>query len=711
MPNVTALPRTLENGRTLTQFTDTTSTSAVTYTYPTQQTGIQIENSGEKDITVTVGSYTQTVKADTKWKVDVSFTSVSISSVVNSQEFIATAFVDVVTDVNTLATSVADIVKLNNGANDTEKFKNALLVAQNKRIVLEPNAVYEITDKLVMPKGCEIVGNGATINFRMSGNVECFLPDDNCIIDNLIINQYVVVASSGLGQFQCPITIGEYYTTVSRHNVTLSNLTIYSERNNGNGILVTSGSTNIIIENITFPDNNLVGRPILVHWGNYLNKTTLTTHPHNIKIRNIKIGKLGLSTSDTTGIFLSGVYNVDVKNVTIEEVNTAGMIVYPGDMGFENADVNEKKCAYKNINIENVIVKKSNGIGFNVRFTSSTGEIPSNIIYSTGIVFRNCVTVGNGLDTITGAGFFFEKVADVLIENCTSSGHVHGLVTSSNVIGLTVRDGEYFDNLYTGIYFGNLTFPAKHCKAIDVKAYGNGKLSSAAYKAGITLANTYKCIVDNCRLGSTVETTQISGVKFIYDNGSPSKAVVKNCHVEGVTSGGVAYDINAYTFNFAYEVFENNTSVDGITYTNAGGTNSTSITGKGNVITYGSSTPGSLTWKQGDIVKNTNPTNGTFEGWVCTVAGTPGTWKPYGYIANVKTGTVTYNGDGAATSKVIPHGLGVIPTYYHVELASVDAGTAVKKYVTVDATNITVYFNTAPITGTNNVVLNWKAEG
>lgn len=111
MPNVIARPRTLENGRTLTQFTDTTSTSTITYTYPTQQTGLQIENSGEKDLTVTVGSYTQTVKADTKWKVDTSFTSFTISSVVDSQEFIATSFVDIVTDLSVITSQLADIAK------------------------------------------------------------------------------------------------------------------------------------------------------------------------------------------------------------------------------------------------------------------------------------------------------------------------------------------------------------------------------------------------------------------------------------------------------------------------------------------------------------------------------------------------------------------------------------------------------------------------
>jgi len=92
MPLVTTIPRSLQNGDVLTQFTDSTSTSSVMYSFFTQQTSLVIENSGEHDIFVTVGSYTnQVIKADKKWKVETSFISFSIRSDVNSQEFIATA--------------------------------------------------------------------------------------------------------------------------------------------------------------------------------------------------------------------------------------------------------------------------------------------------------------------------------------------------------------------------------------------------------------------------------------------------------------------------------------------------------------------------------------------------------------------------------------------------------------------------------------------
>jgi len=37
-------------------------------------------------------------------------------------------------------------------------------------------------------------------------------------------------------------------------------------------------------------------------------------------------------------------------------------------------------------------------------------------------------------------------------------------------------------------------------------------------------------------------------------------------------------------------------------------------------------------WTKGDIIWNTNPQETSYVGWVCTMSGSPGTWKPFGYI-------------------------------------------------------------------------------
>lgn len=46
----------------------------------------------------------------------------------------------------------------------------------------------------------------------------------------------------------------------------------------------------------------------------------------------------------------------------------------------------------------------------------------------------------------------------------------------------------------------------------------------------------------------------------------------------------------------------------------------------------GVSPPASGTWAIGDVVWNSSPAAGTFAGWICTTAGTPGTWKTFAPI-------------------------------------------------------------------------------
>jgi len=46
-----------------------------------------------------------------------------------------------------------------------------------------------------------------------------------------------------------------------------------------------------------------------------------------------------------------------------------------------------------------------------------------------------------------------------------------------------------------------------------------------------------------------------------------------------------------------------------------------------------SAIPTTGTWVVGDVVYNTTPASAGYIGWVCTVAGTPGTWKTFGLIS------------------------------------------------------------------------------
>jgi hypothetical protein len=75
----------------------------------------------------------------------------------------------------------------------------------------------------------------------------------------------------------------------------------------------------------------------------------------------------------------------------------------------------------------------------------------------------------------------------------------------------------------------------------------------------------------------------------------------------------------------------------------------------------------------------------------------------------LRTGTITFSGNGTTTAFNIPHGgLVVTPTWYVVGVAS--AAAAGVYYYVANSTNIVVTFDVAPPAGTNNIVLTWAAR-
>lgn len=57
-----------------------------------------------------------------------------------------------------------------------------------------------------------------------------------------------------------------------------------------------------------------------------------------------------------------------------------------------------------------------------------------------------------------------------------------------------------------------------------------------------------------------------------------------------------------------------------------------SSTATANYHGSGTAAPAAGEWARGDTIHNTAPSAGGFAGWICTTAGTPGTWKGYGAI-------------------------------------------------------------------------------
>jgi len=81
-----------------------------------------------------------------------------------------------------------------------------------------------------------------------------------------------------------------------------------------------------------------------------------------------------------------------------------------------------------------------------------------------------------------------------------------------------------------------------------------------------------------------------------------------------------------------------------------------------------------------------------------------GTDLEWSTLDSERTGKAIANGNGSTTIFNIAHGLGATPAYAFVDCSS----HALARQWTVDGTNITVTFATAPSSGTNNVIIYWR---
>ena len=119
-----------------------------------------------------------------------------------------------------------------------------------------------------------------------------------------------------------------------------------------------------------------------------------------------------------------------------------------------------------------------------------------------------------------------------------------------------------------------------------------------------------------------------------------------DCNFEPLVSAGTQYNWTVQTGGQVLEVNPQASPSGGntfISYTSGGAKTTITPTSTIKITSNGSYTyqaypilaaaPTSGTWALGDIVYNSSPTSGGYVGWICTVAGTPGTWKTFGAIS------------------------------------------------------------------------------
>lgn len=110
-------------------------------------------------------------------------------------------------------------------------------------------------------------------------------------------------------------------------------------------------------------------------------------------------------------------------------------------------------------------------------------------------------------------------------------------------------------------------------------------------------------------------------------------------------------------------------------------------------VLQSSAAPTTGTWVRGDVVFNINPSAGGNSGWICTTAGTPGTWSPFGYAITQLSGSKTHDWPDLPTATqqttTVTVTGAVLGDYAEASMSVDLAGTALRAYVSA-ADTVTV---------------------
>jgi polygalacturonase len=344
-------------------------------------------------------------------------------------------------------------------------------------------------------------------------------------------------------------------------------------------------------------------------------------------------------------IELSGTQNVIVSNNRTDHLSTGlswhGMVFVDWNQIVRDLVVDA-----------NIISNLNNGDGISCEANGSTnldgGIINANIV-------ENCM----------GNGVMAKNAVDVIISN-----NIFRAGSSNNGVGILINgaqsaiiDANSIEGAYcSGIWTNGVTLRALIVSnRIQGTVYSNTNYqgdgifvynSSPTTATQIEISNNYIKDVAGCGVYSADPSTIIGN--FIYNiatsNSSvrnfgiqASNAIVSNNTVIGLSAYGsfgiyVGDGITAQFNNVSGTYINGNYSAGqrkgygGTQYYNYSRLNCDGVTN--NITISASAIPSSYYWAVGDVVNNTSPTAGGNIGWVCTSAGTSGTWKSFGSISS-----------------------------------------------------------------------------
>jgi parallel beta-helix repeat protein len=225
-------------------------------------------------------------------------------------------------------------------------------------------------------------------------------------------------------------------------------------------------------------------------------------------------------------------------------------------------------------------------------------------------------------------------VSSNTVSNCTRYG-----ILVADGTNFTLVEGNSVDNCgYDGIYLGQTNNAVVRDNTTNNNTYSGIYVVSTI---GSTIQNNFSAYNTlygiNLQAGSGFGRTTITGNTLvsnasgygIYDNSNGSKNVISNNFFTDESSP-VVQTTSIYVNDNGVVISNNRTLIGTAGIPTIGGGTANQIL---NSWQYLTAAPSTGTWAVGDIVYNSTPASAGYIGFVCTVAGTPGTWKTFGLIS------------------------------------------------------------------------------
>jgi len=209
-------------------------------------------------------------------------------------------------------------------------------------------------------------------------------------------------------------------------------------------------------------------------------------------------------------------------------------------------------------------------------------------------------------------------------------------------ISVTTETTQTGSNI--GINFaGAANKDASNLGIIDIDRYIiNSEMRGIAYPAGgstdvvINIRNSHIVCKNTSAYHSSLYAATYNISNTVFDGGSASSSVTigvgyyyfRGCTFKGLTTACLSASSAPLVLHAL-----NCENIDGTTFcSNSSTIVIVNVTPFGNIVFYATSRPTTGTYKRGDIWLDTTPNAGEQRGEICTVAGTPGTWKGIGLI-------------------------------------------------------------------------------